>query len=94
MKKKRVNKSKQWEMRPEYDFSNARPNPYAKKYSEGTNLVLIDDDLLHFFPDATSVNTALRALASIFPPSVSSKKRISKKTQGRTSIRATKASLV
>jgi hypothetical protein len=94
MKKKRVNNPEHWEMRSEYDFSNARPNPYAKKYSEGTNIVLIDDDLLHFFPDATSVNTALRALASIFPPRASSKKRPKKKTQRRTSTKAADTSLI
>lgn len=56
-------------MRKEYDFSNARPNKYAKKYAEGTNIVVIEPDLLKFFPDSESVNTALRALVSIFPKS-------------------------
>ena len=94
MKKKHVNKPERWEMRPEYDFSHARPNPHAQKYSEGTNIVLIDDDLLHFFPDSTSVNAALRALASIFPPRASSRKRPKKKTQRRTSIRTADTSLI
>jgi len=56
-------------MRKEYDFSDARPNKYAKKYAEGTNIVLIEPDLVKFFPDSESVNTALRALVSIFPNS-------------------------
>jgi len=56
-----------WEMRDEYDFSNVRPNKYAQKYLEGTNIVIIDPDLVEFFPDSESVNTALRALVSIFP---------------------------
>lgn len=30
---------------PEYDFSNARPNPYAARYAEGTNVVLLDPAL-------------------------------------------------
>jgi hypothetical protein len=36
-------------MRKEYDFSNARPNKYAKKYAEGTNIVMIEADLVEFF---------------------------------------------
>ncbi len=33
---------------------------YAKRYREGTNLVLIDPDLHKEFPDSESVNRALR----------------------------------
>jgi len=33
---------------------------YAKRYREGTNLVLIDPDLHKIFPDSESVNRALR----------------------------------
>jgi hypothetical protein len=53
-------------MRKEYDFSHVRPNKYAKKYAEGTNIVVIEPDLVEFFPDSESVNAALRALVSIF----------------------------
>ena len=56
-------------MRKEYDFSNALPNKYAKKYAEGTNIVVIESDLIKFSPDSESVNSALRALVSIFPKS-------------------------
>lgn len=31
------------------------------------NVVLIEDDLLEFFPDSDSVNHALRTLVSLFP---------------------------
>jgi hypothetical protein len=55
------------EMKKEYDFSNARSNKYAKKYAEGSNIVIIEPDLVKFFPDSKSVNKALRALASVFP---------------------------
>lgn len=64
MKKDTINN---WEMRKEYDFSNARPNKYAKKYAEGTNIVVIEPDLVEFFPDSESVNATLRVLVSIFP---------------------------
>lgn len=53
------------EMLPEYDFSNARKNPYAARYAEGTNLVLIEPDVAKDFPDSASVNDALRALSAI-----------------------------
>lgn len=81
MSKDTVGKNKSWEMRKEYDFSDARPNKYAKKYAEGTNIVVIEPDLVEFFPDEKSVNTALRALVSVFPKP-GSKSRAKKKTAG------------
>lgn len=47
---------------PEYDFSKARRNPYAARYREGTNLVLLDPDVAKDFPDSKSVNEALRSI--------------------------------
>jgi hypothetical protein len=37
---------------------------YAKRYREGTNVVLIDPDLHEIFPDSESVNRALRDYVS------------------------------
>ena len=37
---------------------------YAKKYREGTNIVLIDLDLHEMFPDSEAVNRALREYLS------------------------------
>jgi hypothetical protein len=53
------------DMRPEYDFSNARPNPYAARFAAGVTVVMLDADVAEKFPDAASVNEALRALAKI-----------------------------
>jgi hypothetical protein len=53
------------DMRPEYDFSNARPNPYAARFASGVTVVTLDADVAERFPDAASVNEALRALAKI-----------------------------
>ena len=50
---------------PEYDFRGARPNKYAARFAQGTNLVLLDPDVARAFPDAAAVNDALRALAGI-----------------------------
>ncbi|MBI5376415.1 MAG: hypothetical protein HZA77_13360 [Candidatus Schekmanbacteria bacterium] len=50
---------------PEYDFSKGVRGKYAKRYAAGTNIVLIDADVLEYFPDQKSVNDALRSLATI-----------------------------
>jgi hypothetical protein len=49
------------EMLPEYDFSQGIRGKYAKRYSEGTNLILLEPDLAAEFPDSKSVSRALRA---------------------------------
>lgn len=49
----------------EYDFSGGIRGKYAKRYAEGTNVVVIDPELTEFFPDHDSVNDALRNLAAI-----------------------------
>lgn len=53
------------EMLPEYDFRGGVRGKYASLYAEGSNVVLLDPDVAAVFPDASAVNTALRALADI-----------------------------
>ena len=53
------------DMLEEYDFSKGIQGKYAKKYNEGTNVVVIDPDVAKYFPDHDSVNEALRSLAEI-----------------------------
>jgi len=53
------------DMLEEYDFSNGVRGKYAKRYAEGTNVVLIDPDVAEFFPDRDAVNDALRSLIEI-----------------------------
>ena len=50
-------------MRAEYDFSGAVRGATGARYRQGTNVVVIDPDVLDVFPDPASVNEALRALA-------------------------------
>jgi hypothetical protein len=53
------------DMRPEYDFSQLKGRvrgKYVERYREGTNLVLLEPDVAEAFPDADSVNEALRSL--------------------------------
>ena len=52
-------------MRPEYDFSSGMRGATAQRYAEGSNVVVIDPDLLDVFPDEVTVNETLRALAPV-----------------------------
>jgi hypothetical protein len=59
------------------DFSNARPNPYARDYYKSRNLRMLAPDLLDIFPDSESVNEALRTLVRL---TAAAPRRISAKT--------------
>ena len=67
--KKRTSKKKAGrvadELRPEYDFRGGERGKYAARYAEGTNVVLLDQDVAEVFPDSKSVNEILRALLKI-----------------------------
>lgn len=73
-KKKRL----KLEMKKEYDFSHSRPNRFIKRYSQGTNVVLIDPDLAKKFPTSEKVNEALRFLSSILNVAKSYPKKVFK----------------
>jgi hypothetical protein len=53
------------DMLTEYDFSGGVRGKYAKKYAQGTNVIVVDPDVVPFFPDHDSVNGALRHMAAI-----------------------------
>ena len=53
------------DMLEEYDFTGAVRGKYAKRYAEGSNVVVIDPDVAEYFPDHDSVNDALRSLTAI-----------------------------
>ena len=53
------------DMLDEYDFSKGARGKYTARYSEGTNVVVIDPDVARYFPDHDSVNEALRSLLPI-----------------------------
>jgi len=52
-------------MLAEYDFSAGVRGKYAKRYAEGTNIVVLEPDLAERFKDSESVNRALRELVAI-----------------------------
>ena len=53
------------EMRTEYDFSKGVRGKYAKQYAQGTNVVVLEPDIAREFPNARSVNQALRSLIPV-----------------------------
>jgi len=53
------------DIEPEYDWSKAVRNPYAARYAAGSNIVVLEPDVAAVFPNAASVNEALRSLASV-----------------------------
>ena len=53
------------DMLRQYDFSGGVRGKYSKRYEEGTNVVVIDPDVVEYFPDHESVNEALRNIAAI-----------------------------
>ena len=65
--KKANNRKMADELRPEYDLSKLKGGvrgKYAKRFQQGTNLVLLSRDVARYFPDEQSVNAALRSLVS------------------------------
>ncbi len=57
--------SKTPEMLPEYDFSQGVRGKYAQRYRVGTNIVVLDPDLVERFPNSEAVNRALRTLVEL-----------------------------
>lgn len=57
--RKEADKDRADELREEYDFSQGVRGKYAARYSEGTNVVILDPDVAVAFPDSKAVNNAL-----------------------------------
>ena len=55
------------EMLDEYDFSNGIRGKYTEQYDDGVNIIKLDKDVRKIFPDAQSVNNALRTLINLIP---------------------------
>lgn len=54
-------------MRDDYDFSQGERGKYVKRYSEGTNVVVLEPDVAKVFPNAKKVNASLRKLIRAEP---------------------------
>jgi hypothetical protein len=65
------------QMRAHYDFTGGVRGKYARRYAEGTNVVVLDPDVARLFPNREAVNETLRAVAQI----VQIQERTSKKSR-------------
>lgn len=65
------NKPNKDEMRPEYDIRGGVRGKYYERYQQGTNVVLLDADVVAVFRDSRSVNQALRLLIDVAKSQVS-----------------------
>jgi hypothetical protein len=60
--KKATKNSQKADLLDEYDFSKGVRGKYAKRYAEGTNVVVLAPDVAAVFKNSQSVNEALRAI--------------------------------
>ncbi len=49
-------------MRKEYDFSHGERGKYARRYAQGTNVVVLEPDVAKVFSNSKSVNVSLRRI--------------------------------
>jgi hypothetical protein len=73
--KKDINHDMNDELRSEYDLAQLMGGvrgKYTERYRRGTNLVLLEPDVAQAFPNAQSVNEALRLLIKLAQSQVES----------------------
>ena len=65
------------ELRPHYDFdySKAKPNRFASRFSEGAVAVVLEPDVANVFRSSDAVNNFLRSAISAMPDTATGKKR-------------------
>jgi hypothetical protein len=49
-------------MRPEYNFERGERGKYARRYADGTNVVILAPDVAKAFPTSKKVNASVRRL--------------------------------
>jgi len=49
-------------MRDEYDFSQGQRGKYARRYTQGTNVVVLEPDVAKVFSNSKAVNVSLRRI--------------------------------
>jgi hypothetical protein len=67
--------------RPNLDFSKGVRGKYAGLPKQGTNVIILDPDLLDTFPDSASANEALRGLKKIATRSAVRPRKIASASQ-------------
>ena len=63
--KKAPGKATEPEMQAEYDFTGGVRGKHARRYAQGTNVVVLEPDVAKAFPNAEAVNSSLRAMATV-----------------------------
>ncbi len=81
--KKKSKDDKGDDLRLEYDLGELLKDgvqgKYADRFQEGTNLVLLDSDVMETFPNDKAVNEALRLVIKLTKLTTSKKKSTPKK---------------
>ncbi|MDC8448891.1 MAG: BrnT family toxin [Nitrospira sp.] len=62
---KKLVRERRRDMLPEYDFRKGVRGKYAKRYAEGSNVVVLSPDVAKIFRTSESVNEALRTLVRV-----------------------------
>ena len=52
-------------LKAEYDFSGGVRGKHARRYAQGTNVIVLEPDVAKIFPTQEAANQALRALAEV-----------------------------
>lgn len=62
---KKAKRERERDMLSEYDFSKSVRGKYAKRYAEGSNVVVLSPDVAKIFRTSESVIDALRKLVRV-----------------------------
>ena len=60
--KKKSRKSEERSMKGNYDFWQAIRGKYARRYTQETNVVILEPDVAKVFPTSKAVNSSLRKI--------------------------------
>lgn len=60
--RKAPNKSNRESIQDEYDFSHGLRGKYARRYAQGTNVVVLEPDVARVFSNSEAVNASLRKI--------------------------------
>jgi len=63
------------EMLSEYDFAHGQRGKYARRFAEGTNIVVLDPDVAKAFPDPKKFNALLRSWVAVAKTKIRRKKK-------------------
>jgi hypothetical protein len=60
--RKTPGKSRRESIQNEYDFSKGVRGKYARRYAQGTNVVVLEPDVARVFSNSEAVNASLRKI--------------------------------